>query len=301
MFMKTRFGAGLSDNFRELFRRLPGSKAEPRRFVKNAPFTRAQSLSIAAHILVVSLLLIPATWNDAAPTIPKPFSPIGFVALSNYLPRLPAAKKLPTRGGGSGGGRDKRPATSGKPPAFAAIQLVPPRARTVMDARLLAPPTIVGDPRILIPSKMTNWGDPHLREVSDSNGPGERNGIGSRNGNGIGDGNGDGLEKGNENGIGDGTPCGGCEGISMPICAYCPRAQFSDEAVKEKFEGVVFLLVVITPDGRATDIHVSKGLGLGLDEQAVEAVRSWRFKPAVGPDGRPMAVRVPIEVVFHLY
>jgi protein TonB len=87
----------------------------------------------------------------------------------------------------------------------------------------------------------------------------------------------------------------------MPICAYCPRAQFSDEAVKEKFEGVVFLLVVITPDGRATDIHVSKGLGLGLDEQAVEAVRSWRFKPAVGPDGRPMAVRVPIEVVFHLY
>jgi TonB family protein len=63
----------------------------------------------------------------------------------------------------------------------------------------------------------------------------------------------------------------------------------------------VVLLAIITPDGRATDIHVSKGLGLGLDQKAIDAVRNWRFKPALGPDGKPASVRVPIEVDFHLY
>ncbi|HUC42281.1 MAG TPA: energy transducer TonB, partial [Candidatus Micrarchaeaceae archaeon] len=84
-------------------------------------------------------------------------------------------------------------------------------------------------------------------------------------------------------------------------CLYCPSPPFSDEAVKAKYQGVVYVSVVITPDGRATDIHVSKGLGLGLDEKAVEAVRSWRFKPALGPDGRPAAVATTIEVQFRLF
>jgi len=61
------------------------------------------------------------------------------------------------------------------------------------------------------------------------------------------------------------------------------------------------LIAVITPDGRVTDVHVAKGLGLGLDEKAIEAVRSWRLKPALGPDGRPSSVRQIIEVTFQLY
>jgi len=64
---------------------------------------------------------------------------------------------------------------------------------------------------------------------------------------------------------------------------------------------VVELLAVITADGRATDIKVAKGLGLGLDEKAIEAVRNWRFKAALGPDGKPTSVRQLIEVTFHLY
>ena len=82
---------------------------------------------------------------------------------------------------------------------------------------------------------------------------------------------------------------------------YCPSPAFSDEAVKAKYQGVVELLAVITADGHATDIKVAKGLGLGLDEKAVEAVRNWRFKPALGPDGKPASVRQLIEVTFHLY
>ena len=63
----------------------------------------------------------------------------------------------------------------------------------------------------------------------------------------------------------------------------------------------VEMIAIITQDGRATDIHVAKGLGRGLDEKAIEAVRTWRFRPALGPDGKPAAVRQTIEVTFHLY
>ena len=71
--------------------------------------------------------------------------------------------------------------------------------------------------------------------------------------------------------------------------------------MKAKYQGTVVLMAVITADGRAINITVAKGLGLGLDEKAVEAVRTWRFTPARGPDGRAASVSVPIEVVFRLY
>jgi protein TonB len=44
-----------------------------------------------------------------------------------------------------------------------------------------------------------------------------------------------------------------------------------------------------------------KGPGLGLEEKAIEAVKGWKFKPAVGPSGKPVATIVPIEVTFRLY
>ena len=71
--------------------------------------------------------------------------------------------------------------------------------------------------------------------------------------------------------------------------------------MKAKYQGTVLLMAVITADGRATNIRVAKGLGMGLDEKAIEAVRTWRFRPAVGPDGKASAVSTPIEVVFRLY
>jgi protein TonB len=59
-------------------------------------------------------------------------------------------------------------------------------------------------------------------------------------------------------------------------------------------------MAIITPEGKATNIRVIKGVGLGLDEKAIEAVRDWIFKPAIGPGGKPVAVEVPIEVTFRL-
>jgi periplasmic protein TonB len=59
------------------------------------------------------------------------------------------------------------------------------------------------------------------------------------------------------------------------------------------------LHVIVNVDGRATDITLVKAVGFGLDERAVEAVKKWRFKPALDADGRPVAVQVPIQITFR--
>ena len=154
---------------------------------------------------------------------------------------------------------------------------------------------MIGNPDLKVPNiTAQNWGDP-LSKILDGDS------LGNGSGNGIGSGNGNGLGPGQQYGTGGGYPNAGTGGYGSPACLYCPQPQFSDEAVKAKYQGTVLLVAVITADGRATEIRVAKGLGLGLDEKAVEAVRTWRFRPALGPDGKPASVRQSIEVTFHLY
>ncbi len=87
----------------------------------------------------------------------------------------------------------------------------------------------------------------------------------------------------------------------FPACIYCPQAEYSDDGVKAHLQGVVMLVATVAADGHAEDIRVLKRMPLGLTEKAVEAVQKWRFVPAAGPDGKPIAVRQNIEVQFHLY
>lgn len=93
----------------------------------------------------------------------------------------------------------------------------------------------------------------------------------------------------------------GKDGVGYPKCAYCPDPEYSSEALKAHYEGMVWLQGVITAQGRATNIRVVKSPGMGLDKKAIEVVQSrWRFNPAKGPDGKPVAVDVPIGVTFRL-
>jgi len=96
-----------------------------------------------------------------------------------------------------------------------------------------------------------------------------------------------------------GIPFAGTGGYTLPLCLYCPRADYSREAIKAKIQGVVELIVVVTAEGNVTDIHVKKGIGFGLDEKAAQAVATWRLKPAYGPDGHPAAVKQIVEVAFR--
>jgi protein TonB len=73
---------------------------------------------------------------------------------------------------------------------------------------------------------------------------------------------------------------------------------YSEEAKAAKYQGEVWLRVVVDTNGIPTDIKVTRGLGLGLDEKAIEAVRQWRFKPGT-KDGQPVPVQATIAVSFR--
>ena len=88
-------------------------------------------------------------------------------------------------------------------------------------------------------------------------------------------------------------------GVSPPRALYSPNPEYSDEARRAKYEGVCVLSLVVGPDGLPRDIRVARSLGMGLDEKAIEAVKQWRFNPAL-KDGRPVAAAINIEVNFRL-
>ena len=92
----------------------------------------------------------------------------------------------------------------------------------------------------------------------------------------------------------------GANGVSVPKCIYCPPPQFTDEARVAHVQGSVLLEVTVTEEGRAENISVLKRAGYGLDENAIDAVSKWQFKPALGPNGHPLRTTVPIEVTFRL-
>ena len=91
----------------------------------------------------------------------------------------------------------------------------------------------------------------------------------------------------------------GTGGVGYPSCIYCPDPQYSAEARNAKIQGTVVLSAVIGADGQAANIKVVKSLGHGLDERATQTVETWRFKPALGPNGNPVATITSIEVSFR--
>jgi TonB family protein len=97
----------------------------------------------------------------------------------------------------------------------------------------------------------------------------------------------------------DGAYTAGIGGIGVPICIACGEPSYSDKARSAKISGIVVLHLIITAEGRAANIQVQRSPGYGLDEKAVKAVRKWRFKPAVGLEGKPVAVWTDIEVNFR--
>ena len=99
----------------------------------------------------------------------------------------------------------------------------------------------------------------------------------------------------------DGAYVPGTVGIGFPKCVEGPNPSYSDEARAAKVSGTVLLHLIVTEEGYATNIQVKRSLGHGLDEKAVEAVRNWRFKPAVGPEGKPVPVWIDIEANFKTY
>jgi periplasmic protein TonB len=213
-------------------------------------------------------------------------------------PYIMESAKDTSGGGGGGGDRDKLQATKGALPRLSKQQIVPPMVVVRNDSPKLAAPPEVVVPQMNLP-QIGSLGDPLSKVTLASNGTGSGGGIGSGSGGGVGSGRGPGVGPGWGGGIGGGAyRVGG--GVSAPRTLYAPDPEYSEEARKAKWQGTVVLWVVIGPDGRPRDVRVQRSLGMGLDEKAIEAVRSWKFEPAK-KDGQPVAVQVNVEVNFRLY
>jgi TonB family protein len=86
---------------------------------------------------------------------------------------------------------------------------------------------------------------------------------------------------------------------TQPKVLYKVEPQYTEEAKTAKVAGSVLLNLVVDENGNAQDIQVARSLDEGLDQNAIQAVRQWRFSPAT-EDGKPVAFPVKIEVNFSL-
>ncbi|HZD76533.1 MAG TPA: M56 family metallopeptidase [Acidobacteriaceae bacterium] len=89
-------------------------------------------------------------------------------------------------------------------------------------------------------------------------------------------------------------------GVSAPVLTHSVDAEYSKKAKDAKHQGVSVVSLVVDAHGMPQRVHTIRKLGMGLDEKAIEAVRQYRFKPAMH-EGEPVAVALSIEVNFRLY
>jgi protein TonB len=215
------------------------------------------------------------------------------MAMVDVLVAPPPALPSVRLAGGGGGAHDVAAATQGRLPKFAKEQIVPPMAPPTVAPRLAVEPTVVVQKDLkMAESALPNLGMPNAPAASiGSLGTGSGGGVGSGNGNGVGPGSG-----GN---MGGGVySIGG--GVRAPKVLVQVDPEFSEEARKQKFSGNVLVGLIVDEQGNPSHVRVLRGVGLGLDEKAVEAVRQYKFRPAT-KDGKPVKVELSVDVRFEIF
>lgn len=257
---------------------------------------RAQGASLLLHVgLIASLLLV-----STQPASRRALRQVLDAGMPLIMPRLAL---LDESGRGGGGDRSPLPASQGRLPKLSRQPLapaaqVPPRR----ESPLMVEPAILAQTEAVLPSPdLPHFGDP-LAPVRSalSNGRGSRGGIGDGEGTGVGNNRGPGY------GDTDGPGAGGsaavpmsAAGLTRPVLVFKTEPEYSEEARRSRWQGMVSVEIVIGEDGVPRNVQVLTPLGRGLDEKAVEAVRQWRFR-AGRMNGRAVPVTARVEVYFRL-
>jgi TonB family protein len=225
----------------------------------------------------------------------------------------------PGPGGGGGGGGRKEPAPP--PPAERKgvekihspipVRKPPPRVEPPPIVRPPEPPPVAKVEAIqpvfapVVPAAAEPrdkvgipWKAAPVLESADSHGPGSGGGAGSGQGVGLGEGDGAGIGPGSGGGTGGGPYRPGA-GITPPTILREVRPDYTDDGRRRGVEGDVELEIVVRADGGVGPIKLLHGLGAGLDQRAIDAVRQWRFNPA-RRYGTPVDVIVEVAVEFKL-
>jgi len=211
----------------------------------------------------------------------------------------PAAQSA--HGGGGGGSNDLIDPITGRLPQRVEMPLTPPQVP------ILDHPQLAIDPAISVQIKLPdNPSLPNIGVHTSTNvtllsaGPGGPAGIGSGDRDGLGPGKGPGYGPGTDGNAGGGEYTAGVGGVTNPVPLVTPEAEFSDEARRQKFQGVCMISLIVDSHGYPQNPRVVQPLGMGLDEKALEAVKLYRFKPAL-KDGKPVNARIWVAVNFRLY
>jgi TonB family protein len=235
---------------------------------------------------------------------PGPGGGGGGGGLRNPLPAPTVQRRGPERP------RLSVPAVTPKPVVTTARREEPPKELTPVTPPVVPPPPapVEREPEPL-PSKMivapvvTAAAAPREREGTIDDGRGEAESQGSGAGGGAGTGQGAGNGEGLGSGIGEGAgggigggPYRPGSGIEAPRLLKEVKADYTDEARRRSLQGDVVLEIVVRRDGSVGEVTVLQGLGSGLDQRAVAAVRQWRFDPA---RRRGAAVDVIVEVAIE--
>ncbi|MGH9163077.1 MAG: energy transducer TonB [Vicinamibacteraceae bacterium] len=276
-------------------------------FATRLPMRRAPGLpvvvSAAVHGLVALLLVVLAMprvgGEEVTDVLHVRPEPVRLVYLS-----LPG----PGGGGGGGGTREPQPAPRAKrkgssvlsspmpekepPPPVKPPPEPPPPPAGHLEA-LRAP--IVA--RRAETEERTGVLEPRPTE-EESRGAGEDEGAGEGVGVGRGDGEGPGVGEGSGGGAGGGPYRPG-SGVEPPVIVQEVKAAYTEEARRRNIIGEVLLEVVVLRDGTVGEVRMLRGLGYGLDDQAVRAVKQWRFRPATLREV-PVDVLVEVAVEFNM-
>lgn len=297
---------GLFDQFRDIFssRKLPPLQLESQAIAVLDPFARTRDrksslISIAIHTSIFAVIAFFLFHQSRKPALVAQVAPPSNLSVTPFMPFTATG---PASGGGGGGGdRSVLQAKQGVLPKIAKTQIVPPdEIIRNPKPKLAVEPTVVMPQNIKLPSNMPNLGNPStVVKGPASNGTGSGGGIGSGAGGGVGSGSGAGVGPGQGGGYGGGIyKIGG--GVAPPKLVFAPDAEFSDQARMAKYQGDVPVEIIVDTHGLPHDPRVVRPIGMGLDEKALEAVKLYRFKPAVF-QGHPVAVKLTVIVQFHIY
>jgi periplasmic protein TonB len=241
-------------------------------------------VSIIIHTIVLGALIYAATHvSQVVKTVNQATEKLDFIFLD----------KPKTGPGGGGGGRPKDPEPPRKVEIVAAKPVQPtpiPRPADVVTPPITVPistPTaVVTLPGALSPIDATIG--------TGAAGGGRGTGIGTGTGSGVGEGSGGGFGGGVYN-IGN--------GVTSPVLIREVKPNYTGDAMRAKLQGIVEMEAIVQPDGTIdpNQIKITRSLDstFGLDQQALIAVKQWRFRPGLYK-GQPVPVRVTVELTFTL-
>ena len=261
---------------------------------------KARIISFVIHAVIISAILWVTLRQHAVVTAAKAI--IAPVNITLYAPPPPKVLPVaPKEGGGGGGGAHQiiEP-TKGRPPIVVAKAPIinAPQILRIDRPKLGVEPTT----QVKIPdnSNLPNFGmsdSPQIKLASQGNGSGSGFGQGAGGGRAWAAASAQGRAAAAVTGGGVMSVGGG---VSAPQVIHSVDPQFTDQARQADYQGTVSIQLIIDSQGNPQDIHVVRHLGMGLDEKAMEAVRQYRFRPAMY-QGHPVAVQMIVNVDFHLH